>query len=276
MLSYRQYNNRIENGPKHWSMIYWNAPVGMVWHDKSLLAESAIGDYVWDTEPDYPIDAERHLSGRLSRSDAIAHSEYMGSQHDRELERAHASNLTHEDHDNINALVYGGLEHGHSSGSFDINHALWNARKAGLEPPEKIVRPDGDVHLKSIDDTMTRNRFKHGIVSYHGIGFHPAEEMESKSILHLPAYSNGTLNKAIAIRYANANQSVRGLEHAHVLEISHPAGSTGLYVGNNEFEDNELMFPRNITLHLDKEPHIIESGGKRVHVWKAKRLSGME
>lgn len=281
----------VENSARAWPLFAYNLPSAIVWHDHYIITESTdverIHDWVLKTDHDYPVHMGKHITKqRDSHLDSLAHSEWMKTQHEDTLFHKHQLKLTGEDFDNIDNLVYGGLYAGHASGSRDVNDFLWQNHKEKKESPSEFVRTntshgdlDGDItlNLNSIDSTIKKNRFEKPLITYHGIGFDPSEILDKNKTIHLPAYTSGSLNRNIAIRYAKANMHNRNIHEMHIIQLKHPQQSTGLYLGNTEaFTDNEVLLPRHMTIRLDTTPDKYQVGEHTVNIWKANRLLATE
>jgi hypothetical protein len=204
----------------------------------------------------------------------------MQRQHDHHLQLSHSNNLSDDDHQHVNKLIHGGMDYGHDSGSADLTTFLLNSHGKGFPPTEfKRTSADGNrtdtVDLTKIDSILKKNKFVGQFHSFHGIGFDPAEKLGNDgNLLHLPAYTSGSVNRNIALKYANFSPvgNVR-----HMLHVIHSPGSHGLYLGNNTFPDNEVLLPRNMTLKMfPNQPSEYHVGDARVKIWTAHRLNSME
>ena len=129
----------------------------------------------------------------------------------------------------------------------------------------------GHIDIDHLDSAIRANTHEKKFVTYSGIGFNPSDLMGDSDILHLPAYTSSSSVKGIAIPYAKADHN----GEFHVLEIHHPAGSHGLYVGDNDpspWGHKEHIMPRGETLKISKKPNShMDNNGEILHVWKATR-----
>jgi hypothetical protein len=203
---------------------------------------------------------------------------YGAEDEHKELADEHVSNLEPHEHDAANAYITGGLESGHESGSKEVNTHLIESYKNGTVPKKHFEFGEDEeykrtLNLDDLDSAVTKNKHPKKLVTYSGIGFDPGEHVGEKGVLHLPAYTSSSTNKAVALMYTKGHMD----SGRHVLEIHHPKGSTGLYIGDNDylspFGHKEHIMPRNSRLKIDKEPtSYFDNNGETVNVWKATRF----
>ena len=278
----RAYSDMIL-GRGSWFSFSHDLPTAILFHDsvRRINENVELDNWVYSGEPDYPTKPSYHfMSDILSRMHSmVLHDTYMATQHNQQLASDHASKLTPLDMDHINKLVVGGMGHGHSSGSHDINDFLWKSHAPRKLPPTSFTRtavhpvtkPDEDINLTHIDEALRKTELPGTFHSFHGLGFNPADHLTDQNALHLPAYSSGSVNRSIALKYASFAPNG---EH-HVLHMIHPPGSKGVYLGNGHFLDNEVLLPRHITVNI----HGVKSydvDGKKVNVWVGNRFKQAE
>jgi len=196
------------------------------------------------------------------------------------LAKAHDSAITEPRHSHaIHAYINGSLgEEDISTGSEIVNKHLIKSHIDKTEPNKFFSFGESglDLNLNDLDEALKLNKLNAPLTTYSGIGFNPKKLMTEKGLLHLPAYTSSTTNKAVALRY-----TVPDSDGVHVLQITHHKGATGFYVGDNEdyspFMQKEHIMPRGITLKINPVPEIHEDDeGNKLNVWKAKRLASLE
>lgn len=201
-----------------------------------------------------------------------------------DLAKEHSRNLNSSHEDAIRAYVTGGLDAGHETGSGEVNAHLIEShiKKTPIKKTFDFSRdddpdyPSQTLHIDHLDDALSLNKLDKQLITYSGLGFNPAHIMKD-NLLHLPAYTSSSTNKQVALIYARPDNNGDG----HILQIHHPKGSTGMYIGDNEdyspFYQKEHLMPRGVTIKIDQIPEIHEGDdGKKLHVWKAKRLLSLE
>lgn len=205
------------------------------------------------------------------------HEQYGDTGHEEHMEREHAKNLEGHHIDAVNGYVHGGLDHGHETGSFEINRYLLRQHQRGASVPKDKTftykNEDGDenykVNLSHLDDAISKNRLKHGLTTYSGISFDPSKHINEHHELHMPAYTSSSTHRDVATGYTkNIN------DERHILRIHHPAGSTGLYIGNNEdmssFGQSEHLSPRGMKIRVMSHPQKDSHG---YTIWNAERIT---
>ena len=198
------------------------------------------------------------------------------------LAEEHINNLSGNHHAAVNAYVMGGLSSGDETGSRRVNNHLLRCHKEGTEPKKNFSFKDEDgeethnLNIDHLDDALKQNKLKKSLTTYSGIGFNPSDVMDKRNKLHIPAYTSSSTNRSVALLYAGDSRDSNGVHH--VLQVTHPKGSTGLYMGDNEdlspFGQKEHISPRNMTLSVNPTPEIHEDSiGRKVHIWSAKRMA---
>ena len=196
------------------------------------------------------------------------------------MEHTEELGYRHHLHDAIRNYVTGGLNSG-DTGSREVNMHLIESHKNKTQPKPYFSFDDGDggsveLVLAHLDDALKQNKLKEQLITYSGIGFNPAKLMQNNK-LHLPAYTSSTTNRSVSLLYAAPDHD----GNRHVLQIKHPKGATGFYIGDNDayspFGQKEHIMPRGVTLNIDPTPEIHEdSDGVKLHIWKANRLISTE
>lgn len=157
------------------------------------------------------ISHHRKLSDKRNVSEAI-----YGRNEDKEslthnndaLEKEHAANLEDKHIDAARLYVSGGLNDpdSNTTGSRRVNKHLIDAHNSGHKPDDKFEFSSGDeerdaagytdtLHLKHLDEAISRNKLKKKLTTYSGVGFDPEEISGDDYKLHLPAYTSSSLSK---------------------------------------------------------------------------------
>lgn len=199
------------------------------------------------------------------------------------LSHEHYANLKPHHITAIDAYITGGLEDEDETGSRSTNQHLIEAHKYNEEPSKHFKfgsdsdgNPTKELHLDHLDDAIKQNKLSKSITTYSGISFDPRHLMDATHILHMPAYTSSSSDRSIANIYA---RPIDG-QNKHIIKITHPKGSTGVYIGNNDklsvFYQSEHLSPRNMKISINPEPEIIGPkfpNGKTLHIWHAKRIT---
>lgn len=203
----------------------------------------------------------------------------IGATQDRftELANEHVGNLNIDHYHAVRAYVTGSLNGTDTTGSYHVNKHLIESHKNVTQPTTHFKLGDDDfqqdLHLHHLDDAINQNTHHEKFTTYSGLGFNPSHLMNEKGMIHLPAYTSSSTNKETALVYAKPDDEY---EH-HILQITHPKGSKGLYMGDNEdvtpFGQKEHLMPRNTTIKVHPTPEIYHDvNGTSINVWKAIRL----
>lgn len=245
-------------------------------HPRKHLQEGQLIDWINKTQPvDHEISSftlSRHPAEHLSGPTYETPDEHH------ELAEQHASTLSDHHYYSVDAYITGGLDDGHETGSKYVNDHLINAHKMKKQPKKEFSFGDDPdyqkvLQLDHLDDALNKNKLEKQLTTYSGIGFHPKSLMKEDNLLHLPAYTSSSTNRAVSLMYAKPdNDGIR-----HIMEIKHPKGSNGLYLGDNEdftpFMQKEHIMPRNSTIKVNPEPEVhMDNMGNKIHVWKATRV----
>lgn len=271
------------NAPYSWMGFAHRLSPVVIFHDqksKEHLTENAEFDsWVHKGDIGYPTSPSSFLSPDFdTKARAMKlHTEYMLHQHNQNLADTHDKNLSPDDLDHVHKLVYGGLDYSSETGSRDINSFLWNAHKAGDPPPTHFTREGNEyintdhVNLTNIDHALKKNQFDEMFHSFHGLGFNPMDHMTNEKSLFLPAYTSGSVNRSVAVKYASFDPN----KEKHILHMIHPPGSKGMYLGNTSFFDNEVLLPRHITVRIQGGAKY-DVHGTPVNVWVGHRFKQAE
>lgn len=248
-------------------------PVADISHHHHKKLNEDVASWVNKTEPE-----ENHV-GKISVTNKRELGSKLGQGEDplKHLSDEHIGKLASEHHYAVDAYLTGGLASGHETGSKHVNNHLIEAHKNGVEPDKHFSFGESEddnekhLHIDHLDDAIKQNKLTKPLTTYSGIGFHPGHLMGDGNKIHLPAYTSSSTNRGVAVLYAKKTGGVH-----HVLKITHPKGSTGLYVGDNEdlspFAQKEHIAPRNMTLTVNKTPEVHQdSYGNTLHIWSATR-----
>lgn len=243
-------------------------PVSDISHHKNKRVNEDIVDWVNKTQPE---------GYKLHSKNYRANATYAKDQHE-DLAKKHASNLDGNHENAINAYISGGLLDDHETGSRHVNHHLIAAHNNGAEPKKHFTfggeeNGEQELNIDHLDDAIKQNKLEKSLTTYSGISFHPHEIMDERHTLHLPAYTSSSTSRAVASLYATGHGKIK-----HIIKISHPKGSTGVYVGDNDdlspFSQKEHISPRNMKIKVNPEPEIHhDEQGNQLHVWSAKRIT---
>lgn len=240
------------------------------------IHEGAIIDWVNKTQPyDHELP---NFTLSTPAANSLSSPVYDTPDEHAELAHEHALNLDSHHYHSVDAYITGGLEDGHETGSKHVNDHLINAHKAKRQPKKEFAFGEDEdfqkvLNLDHLDDALSKNKLEKQLTTYSGIGFHPQKLMKDGNMIHLPAYTSSSTNRAAALMYAKKDED--GVHH--VIQIKHPKGSTGLYIGDNEdfspFYQKEHIMSRNSTIKVNPTPEEhMDNMGNKVHVWKATRI----
>ena len=191
----------------------------------------------------------------------------------------HQSTLSHHDIKHVNDYLNMGLRQfpPHSSGSVRINTHLIGAAKANMHPNPHIRFSNGETFdLYGMDHALSKTTLPE-MKTYSGISFNPSNLTSNGHIVFPPFISTST-RRFTAGKYAIQHSDENG--HHHILEIHHPEGSKGLYVGNqthlSEYSDDEVILPRNERMKISSTPMLsLVHNNHTFHVWSATRTNGV-
>ena len=169
----------------------------------------------------------------------------------------------------------------YTAASRPVNKELFNRYESGNTSPLDKFDVNSNRYnfthdLKGLDAAISRNKLKHELVTYSGVGEHVIARKNQEGLLHLPAYTSTTVDKSTAHHFADSNR--KNFKNLHILRIVHPEGSAGVYTHNDAditqyATESEYVMPRGTTLHIKDSPEIYhDDHGNRVHVWTAHRL----
>ena len=124
-------------------------------------------------------------------------------------------------------------------------------------------------HVKSLDASFNHPNatLKHDVHVYHGTNkWHPGEAARvGGGKINMPTYTSTSINPTIAHDFAHGSNS-------HILHIHLKKGQKAHYIGSHSHYDTEqeMMLPRNKTLHVHPTPTIVHDGaGGKTHIWHA-------
>lgn len=249
------------------------APVVDISHHRKLVDKKRVDEDIMKW-----VDKTQPNGHELEHIKNLSKSSFADDQH-KSLAEEHVKNLTGDHHVAVSAYISGGLRDGHETGSRHVNEHLISAHNSGIEPKKHFKFGNEDegteeLHVDHLDDAIKQNKLHKSLTTYSGISFHPHTHVDSRNTLHMPAYTSSSTSRAVAMQYAsNKDNHVH-----HILKISHPKGSTGLYVGDNTdmspFYQKEHLSPRNMKIKVNPEPEIhTDDHGNELHVWSAKRIT---
>ena len=245
-------------------------------HPRNHLFESRLIDWINKGQPEEHEFPSFTMDSSLSM--IIGEKAYGTPDQFENLAMQHVGNLEEKHYTAVDAYIMGGLEDGHETGSKFVNEHLIKRHAANKEPNKEFSFGDDDfkkvLNIDHLDSALERNTLEKQLVTYSGLGFNPKDIMKDNGLLHLPAYTSSSTNRAVSLLYAKKdNNNIR-----HVMQIKHPKGSTGLYIGDNDdlspFMQKEHIMPRNTTVKVSPEPEEhMDNMGNKLYVWKATRLT---
>lgn len=286
-MTFEKIYSEMRARERKWPGFSNNIPIASIghWHTRDMEAVNESVDldhWIRQTDHDYPLPATKMFSPWTSLTVDENHLNWIEKQPDTHLQQEHLRNIPSAERGHIGHLISGGMEYGHDSGSSDVTKFLVDSYRKNRYSPDSFTRVPAypgmnlspiNIDLKKIDGLLNQNKFSDTFHSFHGIGFDPAKVSEHSSLLHLPSYTSGSVNRVIALKWAKLSP-VNGIHH--VMHIVNPIGSHGLYIGNNPFKDNEVLLPRNITLKLHHSPQDFDVNGSKVKVWTGERQHHLE
>lgn len=243
-------------------------------HPKKHLNEGKIEDWINHKQP---WEHQVNNFNFDTSIDSIRPKTYSTPDTHSELADEHLANLDGLHRNSVHAYINGGLEDGDETGSFRVNDHLIKSHRAKKKPKTEFNFGDKGyplhLNLEHLDDALEQNKLEKPMTTYSGIGFNPEELLKGGDQLHLPAYTSSSSNRGVAVLYSKPDKD----RTYHVLQIHHPAGSTGLYIGDRDdfspFSQKEHIMPRNTTLKINKNPvEHTDNLGVKMKIWKATRI----
>lgn len=244
-------------------------------HHKKHLNEGKIEGWINHKQP---YDSQVNNFNFDTSIDSIRPKTYSTEDTHKDLADDHLSNLDGHHREAVESYIMGGLEDGDETGSFRVNDHLIKSHRAKKEPKKEFhFGPDKDfqryLNIDDLDDALEINKLDKPLTTYSGIGFNPKDIMKEGNLLHLPAYTSSSTNRGVAVLYSKKDKD----KVYHVMQIHHPTGSTGLYIGDRDdfspFMQKEHIMPRNTTLKVNPKPEIhTDNMGVQMHIWKATRV----
>lgn len=244
-------------------------------HHRKHLNEGKIEDWVNHKQP---YDQQVNNFNFDTSIDSIRPKTYAAEDTHKDLADDHLSNLDGHHREAVESYIMGGLEDGDETGSFRVNDHLIKSHRAKKEPKKEFhFGSDEDfqryLNLDHLDEALEINKLDKPMTTYSGIGFNPKDIMKDGNMLHLPAYTSSSTNRGVAVLYAKPDKD----RVYHVMQIHHPTGSSGLYIGDRDdfspFMQKEHIMPRNTTLKINPKPEVhTDNLGVQMHIWKATRV----
>ncbi len=245
-------------------------------HHRKHLNEGKIEDWVNHKQP---YDQQVNNFNFDTSIDSIRPKTYAAEDTHKDLADDHLSNLDGHHREAVESYIMGGLEDGDETGSFRVNDHLIKSHRAKKEPKKEFhFGSDEDfqryLNLDHLDEALEINKLDKPMTTYSGIGFNPKDIMKDGNMLHLPAYTSSSTNRGVAVLYAKPDKD----RVYHVMQIHHPTGSSGLYIGDRDdfspFMQKEHIMPRNTTLKINPKPEVhTDNLGVQMHIWKATRVN---
>lgn len=245
-------------------------------HHRKHLNEGKIEDWVNHKQP---YGQQVNNFNFDTSIDSIRPKTYAAEDTHKDLADDHLSNLDGHHREAVESYIMGGLEDGDETGSFRVNDHLIKSHRAKKEPKKEFhFGSDEDfqryLNLDHLDEALEINKLDKPMTTYSGIGFNPKDIMKDGNMLHLPAYTSSSTNRGVAVLYAKPDKD----RVYHVMQIHHPTGSSGLYIGDRDdfspFMQKEHIMPRNTTLKINPKPEVhTDNLGVQMHIWKATRVN---
>jgi hypothetical protein len=239
------------------------------------LNEGKIEDWVNHKQP---YDQQVNNFNFDTSIDSIRPKTYAAEDTHKDLADDHLSNLDGHHREAVESYIMGGLEDGDETGSFRVNDHLIKSHRAKKEPKKEFhFGSDEDfqryLNIDHLDEALEINKLEKPLTTYSGIGFNPKDIMKGGNMLHLPAYTSSSTNRGVAVLYAKPDKD----RVYHVMQIHHPTGSSGLYIGDRDdfspFMQKEHLMPRGTTLKINPKPEVhTDNLGVQMHIWKATRV----
>ncbi len=244
-------------------------------HHRKHLNEGKIEDWVNHKQP---YDQQVNNFNFDTSIDSIRPKTYAAEDTHKDLADDHLSNLDGHHREAVESYIMGGLEDGDETGSFRVNDHLIKSHRAKKEPKKEFhFGSDEDfqryLNIDHLDEALEINKLEKPLTTYSGIGFNPKDIMKGGNMLHLPAYTSSSTNRGVAVLYAKPDKD----RVYHVMQIHHPTGSSGLYIGDRDdfspFMQKEHLMPRGTTLKINPKPEVhTDNLGVQMHIWKATRV----
>lgn len=244
-------------------------------HHRKHLNEGKIEDWINHKQP---YGQQVNNFNFDTSIDSIRPKTYAAEDTHKDLADDHLSNLDGHHREAVESYIMGGLEDGDETGSFRVNDHLIKSHRAKKEPKKEFhFGSDEDfqryLNLDHLDEALEINKLDKPMTTYSGIGFNPKDIMKEGNLLHLPAYTSSSTNRGVAVLYSKPDKD----RVYHVIQIHHPTGSTGLYIGDRDdfspFMQKEHIMPRNTTLKINPKPEVhTDNLGVQMYIWKATRV----
>jgi hypothetical protein len=157
----------------------------------------------------------------------------------------------------------------YSDDSNDLNTTLFKDHRYGRQSERHI----GDHDTKGLDAAVNRNKLKHDLNVYSGVGFHPGHmaARHPEGHVHMAAYTSTSIDKHTALEFASEHEDEND-EH-HVIHFHLKKGQKGKYAAPHAIpsveHEREFILPRQTTVKLHPEPTVHRSGGSIYNIWHA-------
>jgi hypothetical protein len=197
---------------------------------------------------------------------------------------------TQEEQDRIHAAleipsINQHVKHYLTSGSVEINNALWEHHRNGTKVPEHILRHVNGIesilhkHIINIPGVKLYTGIPHSPVNMVGVNWTPHRE---KKLIRLPAFTSSTTDFDTAVRFTNEDGKTihHESEHhgvvkpnaRHILELNFGAGivSAASVKKHAPSDEHEILLGRGHEFFLHPRPIQIENSGytSPIYLWK--------
>jgi hypothetical protein len=177
--------------------------------------------------------------------------------------KVHETLVTHDKHNEADT------EHlrRYSDDSTQLNRTLFKDHRYGRETDQHV----GEHDTKGIDAAVNRNKLKHDLHVYSGVGFHPGQmaARHPEGHVHLAAYTSTSIDKHTAMDFAGDDED--GTQH--IIHFHLKKGQKGKYMAPHASPDvqheHEFLLPRRTIAKIHPEPTVHRSGGQDYHIWHA-------
>jgi len=215
-----------------------------------------------------------------SRRSDEANALYHQSQHEALCDHYHPKHYTDLETEHL---------HSYTDDSSDLNKRLVAAHhdKEGVSTMDHSYQEQ----IHHLDGVMRKRKTPFGFHVFTGVGFNPGKTFSKGAHMHghLPAYTSSSLTHTTAKTFAfgkTRNPDFPNLaknSHPHVLKIHVPAGSHGIYTGDDlgYGDEKEFVLPRNAKVRIHPVPskrsvkRLDWTGEEKIHtlhVWHAKLI----
>ena len=143
----------------------------------------------------------------------------------------------------------------HADNNFSDDHikAIQNYSKSSKSLNQALINnetlSDEQAHLvHHLDDAIDKNRIKHRMTLYSGLGFDPREKADSEKIIKTPSYLSTSHEKL------TADRGTKNTYDKHMLQIHAKPGDPITHISgvSNYGYEHEAILGRNTKLKLKK------------------------